>query len=57
MHAADGKVRFSQLLSEPIDLSTGVAEHNGLCNGEAIETLLISRRTAFVPLAWLTYVS
>jgi len=35
MHAADGKVRFSQLLSQPVDLSTGVAEHDGLCNGEA----------------------
>jgi len=30
MHAADGKVGFPQLLSEPVDLSTRVAEHNGL---------------------------
>lgn len=30
MHTANGEVRFPQLLSEPVDLATGVTEDDGL---------------------------
>lgn len=35
VHAADGKVGFTELLGQPVDLSTGVAEDDGLGDGEA----------------------
>jgi hypothetical protein len=43
VHAADSEVRFSQLLSKPVDLSTSVAEHNGLRNSET-EYFIVSER-------------
>lgn len=35
MHAANGEVRLTKLLRKPVDLPTGVAEHNGLGDGQA----------------------
>ena len=34
MHATDREVGFTELLGKPIDLPAGVAEHDGLCDGQ-----------------------
>ena len=38
MHATDREVGFTELLGKPIDLPAGVAEHDGLCDGQTADS-------------------
>lgn len=36
MHGGDGEITGSEFIGEPVDLSSGVAEDDGLCDGDGL---------------------
>ena len=53
MHEADGKVGFSHLFGEPLDLLLLVTKYYGLCDSQRI--IKIEKRLAFILLFFDVY--